>query len=463
MGKSKHISEAELPQLPWDGWPTVDDPIELCESEAVASINNQEMPGTAACLYTLAPSPHVIGDFSTDVPMLGIGGEDVTIRLKEQGFSVGGFWVNLRSHVQKKKKGRASTDIRFVVTEVTEPERTRASKVVLLIINLPAFSSSQDIKCKYDDGNGRTGSARIGHLVLSYRNWQLELTARIDISQAISEAKVTGYAATYVGELSRSDGEIFSCDEAEDALSFFHHFLSFACGGWCGLHLPTGKRKDQIITFRLWGNQQRTTEFSQCLPTWWDEKKGDILLELLPLFENLWISELWHKPLKDAIYWYVLANSLPNADASLILVHSALDLLSWVYLVKSGKSLSKKKFKDKSSAAGRFEILFKRLEIPNNKAPGLKELNDTFKNTEKERNLTQAFSEVRNDIVHPDSSKIKEECRTEAIRIASELGLWCFELSLLSIMGYPGKYHNRLKHQWSGEVEAVPWAESGKS
>ncbi len=225
-------------------------------------------------------------------------------------------------------------------------------------------------------------------------------------------------------------------------------------------NMATGKQDDGTTIFTLWGMKTATVWHDR--QKWWDAQYGDILSELLPLFESLWISGLWHKPLKDAIYWYVLANSLPNADASLILVHSALDLLSWVYLVKSEKSLSKKKFKDKkSSAADRFELLFKRLGIPNNKAPGVKELNDTFKNTEKERNLTQAFSDVRNDIVHPDSSKIKEECRTEAIRIASELGLWCLELSLLSIIGYTGKYHNRLKHQWSGEVEAVPWAESG--
>jgi hypothetical protein len=73
----------------------------------------------------------------------------------------------------------------------------------------------------------------------------------------------------------------------------------------------------------------------------------------------------------------------------------------------------------------------------------------------------QAFTEVRNALVHANPNKRQklQGLTGRAMLEVWNLGVWFLELTLLRIYGYTGSYGNRLNMQrWQGEVEPVPWA-----
>jgi len=444
MGKLRRVSQNQLPKLPWE-LPSCDSPLVLKEMSAIATICKKKVEGEAKFTYTLLPYPRVNCEFRTENAPISFTTSDVG-----QNLELGRFASQLPVfctgiHVDSKGSAR----IRFLLNGTVFLGDKRARTALLQVVNFPDFRSKHDFICDCDGS-----SQLLGHLTLKCRQWKLELTARVDIREAIEEAKRWGYAVTHIGQLSRPDGSSFSIEECRSALGLFQHFLSFARGAWCGLHLTMGISEEQTPVFWLWDRQ--VIDRWDNRPTWWDEQHGDILIELLPGFEKVWDSELWHDALREVIYWYVLANSLPNVDAAVILAHSALELLSWTYLVVEKKCVARKRFRN-LRASEKIRNLFDSLGIPLEMPDGADELQGAFKD-KKDRDLAWAFTDVRNSIIHPDDSKIREDVRPA--RIASQVGLWCVELALLRIMGYAGKYRNRLKHEWVGDVEDVPWAES---
>jgi hypothetical protein len=81
----------------------------------------------------------------------------------------------------------------------------------------------------------------------------------------------------------------------------------------------------------------------------------------------------------------------------------------------------------------------------------------------------QLVTKVRNTIIHPNDKnrKVLVEWETNYKVSASDirwetyrLFKWYITLVLLSMIGYSGKYANRLTHRKIGQVEPVPWAAS---
>ena len=92
-----------------------------------------------------------------------------------------------------------------------------------------------------------------------------------------------------------------------------------------------------------------------------------MLAQVFPGFVTLWMNNVWHKSVSDALYWYLGACDRRvgiGVDTGLILAQTALELLAWTYCVRDGKMISETGFQRKLSAADKLRLLASSLDIP---------------------------------------------------------------------------------------------------
>jgi hypothetical protein len=258
----------------------------------------------------------------------------------------------------------------------------------------------------------------------------------------------------------------FSVTEAEGILDALYYYISFARGIWCGPLLP--------IAF-----DSGVKKWSRWEPPWineWRERRSwfpkldyGVVQPLSDAFSgliSLWDDALWREPIKNAVHWYIEANTnAGGVEGGIILVQTALELLSWVYLVEDDSSavMSAKKFNE-LSAEKRILSLLEKLTIPTELPEQLLALSSAATLVEAE-NGVGALVSLRNAIVHPKRSRrqtiteVGVPARIEALSV----GLWYLELVLLKLIGYNGVYWSRLRSGNNEQVrDTVPWMRGGE-
>ena len=165
--------------------------------------------------------------------------------------------------------------------------------------------------------------------------------------------------------------------------------------------------------------------------------------------------DIWSKTIHAAIYWYLKANDDSRGiDAGVILAQAAFERLAYTYLVLDKGLLSRRQFGKKNTAAGNFEKLFDQLGIPTalpHACVQLKRISAMREFSEKWADLPKAITSIRNFLVHPKTKD--EQHYFDAMVDTWRASTWCLELAILGVIGYRGKYWNRIE----GRVETVPW------
>jgi hypothetical protein len=169
-----------------------------------------------------------------------------------------------------------------------------------------------------------------------------------------------------------------------------------------------------------------------------------------------WTDDDWCEALHEVIYWYLNANNSPRGiDAGIILTQASIERLSYEYSVKDKRLLTVKGFKD-LWASDKFRLLFSSLGIPLDipaTTPTLQSL--AISGQMNWIDAPHAITEIRNSLVHPEH-KHRGQFGT-AYYEAWNLGLWYLEMGILAVCGYSGSYGNRMKQQYVGQTENVPW------
>lgn len=161
---------------------------------------------------------------------------------------------------------------------------------------------------------------------------------------------------------------------------------------------------------------------------------------------------MWKDPIILAIHWYLDANAGSVAiEAKVVLACTALELLSWNYLVNEKRKLSSGEF-NKNNAKNNVRLLLELMRIPVDIPNELSELKTVGADG------PEALFNIRNRIVHPPSRPNARPITaypTEARRQALVLGLWYLELVILHLLNYHGHYWPRYSPQKL--TEPVPW------
>jgi len=329
--------------------------------------------------------------------------------------------------------------------------RKKAKKIIFHIFNFMNFRGVDSFTQLY---NGTM--YRLAYIDLKWKTFNIKIQSLPSTSDNIQYLKEnSGYKITQVGSIEKQNG-LISNEEQENLELALRYFLSFAKGSWISPTCLVGIAKTEED---IWYSFNSPNTDWKSLKSWFDPLHTSSLVEFFPLFMNLWDSERWKDTFKEVIYWFLNANDgARGVDTGLILTQTALERLSFEYVVYEKKLLSTKGFKD-IWASDKFRILFSSLNLPLDIPSSLSALSKKAK----EYNwldAPHALTEIRNSLVHPEHKK-HGKFETDIFIEAHTLSLWYLEMSILAICKFNGVYSNRLvSNKFVGTVENVPWIHS---
>jgi hypothetical protein len=268
-----------------------------------------------------------------------------------------------------------------------------------------------------------------------------------------------GYGLTHVGRLRRLDGANFRGQDGSDFLDHLFYFFSFCRGAYVSPILLVGKDAAGNCVWEKWA-ARKISPWKE-VGSWFSEFAAQELGQAFKGFVLRSVSPVWDEPLTLAIHWYVESNMCSGGiEGAIIMAQTAFELIAWTLLVEDRRTLGEDGFQ-KLPAVDKLRLILSFARVPLEVPPLLTELIRAAKGY----NWTdgpQVITEMRNALVHanPDKRKKVFGAGTKALFETWYLSLWYLELVLLSLMGYAGRYSNRLHREgWRGtEVETVPWA-----
>lgn len=303
---------------------------------------------------------------------------------------------------------------------------------------------------------GGNGGAMAGRLSFVTDGWTIIVDPVRELSDLDADLRSTGgFAITHVGRLMRDDGSEFDLSSADEILHCLLYMLSFAHGRWVAPILSVARDASGATVREDW--QNRILSHHQWHMSWFCDMASGTLEELFPKFWDRWRQPLWKDTIRRVVWWYVASNEKAGGlDGAVVLVQVALELLAWVIHVEDGHVLSAKGF-EALSAADKLRLLVHwigvTLQIPS-ELPSLARFAQERK--PKIEFGPWAFTEIRNALVHPKNRMILSGAENPLLDTWC-LGMWYLELALLRASDFRGKYTNRLRATYAGEVETVPW------
>lgn len=423
--------------------------IPLTRSEpATVSVAGKEEAGSAQIRLEFLPVPRIAADIRLDKAPGLFAMDDVgkTLKLKAQKVAIHVLPTSVRFSSERQPIVRL---LGIDAIDLGNPGERALHRVSFLVLNFPGFFGTE--RAVYREGNR---SEALDMITLQAHPWQIRLQLATAARGRIKEAKrSSGYVVTHVGEVLRIDGQSFSGKEVLALLDCLRRFLSFAIGRKCGVVLPYGFDLQSNVVWCQWW----TDLFEPWLArrAWFDGSKGALVENAFLGYMKRQAQPKWTRPLRDAIYWYLMANnSLAGIDAGIILAQPALELLAWTYLVEDKALFSRSQFR-KLKAHEAIRALLDQMGIPA-AAPreALRRIRASVSTAPAE--IPQLVAKVRNALVHPRGTRIDPYLQVMAN--VWSLALWTVEMALLRIIGYSGEYSNRLVSGYVGEYEEVPWA-----
>lgn len=294
---------------------------------------------------------------------------------------------------------------------------------------------------------------RLDYFFLESKVYEIKIQSTRDTSENIQSIKEDGISRiTQVGRIEKKNG-LISIREYRELEVALTHFLSFAKGSWINPSCSVGKTDENEIDWYLFNPPKNEWK---SLESWIDPlQNSSSMSKLFPLFMDRWESERWKDTLKEVIYWFLHANDGSRGiDAGLILAQTALERLSFEYVVHEKKLLSVKGFKD-LWASDKFRILFSSLNIPLNIPIELVHLGKEAKK-DNWLDAPHALTVIRNSLVHPEHKK-HGKYNFNIFNESHILSLWYLEISILAICRFNGKYSNRVNR---GSIEDMPYMEN---
>ena len=355
------------------------------------------------------------------------------------------------------------------ITETTIGTRPRASGSAIGTVRLGQRRAVRGIRFHLSNFHNYVGSnvkfsteGRVsysaGRLTLAADGW------KIVIDQSPGSANLQklltargGYGVGHAGLITRDDGSRFNVAEASDIWSTLHFFLSFARGLWCGPIIATGVgQKDTLWTeWESW----RISDWKG-VSSWLPKNDPSGLNHAFSTFRRLWNRSIWNGPLRELVHWYVEANLNSGAlEGSLVLGHTALELLAWMHVVVDKRLASTGQF-DGLSSARRLERALNSLKIPIAIPVDLAGVTKLAV-SRRLKSGPQVICKIRNALVHPTPTnrkflaKASKHDRYELVQLC----LWYLELGILAVLDYQGDYVTRLKAEVSmaEATTKVPW------
>lgn len=324
-------------------------------------------------------------------------------------------------------------------------------KVMEVQFSLPNFRKFLGVTITSEDHRKLTK----GRIILEDELQTILLDKVFDYDERFDKlSRKGGFLILYGGKIVFKKTSIAVAD-LQDLLGKVNLFLSFLNGRRIALFFLKGVTNNghAWIDYSCYHCDDYETVFTWSQP-------------MAPLsFNEMWnrFSQLWKVPtdrqfLQMAINWYIEANSGSGlAEGRIILTQTGLELLYNWLIVENRKMIMGKDAED-IAAANKLRLLLSQLNVASS-------IPDAFLHMQRysdgKKDGPDALVGIRNTLVHGNKNKRADLLKLDSSTIseALQLGIWYMELSILFILGYQGKYHNRAKdNRWRNQGEDVPWA-----
>jgi len=421
----------------------------VSNQDAVLKRGSTSLRSSLIITQEFLPKPYVKYDLTLSddsISLLNIlSNDDLKIELQNRSVELHVFESSSSSNSPSIIKARAKRE------PVTLGKDENINEVIFHVVNFVDywadnfdFSSAPH---KYTKGNRLSFVVNDFSIVIE----SLEYTQKL-----IKSLNSTGgYAITHIGKITTLNDKHLTGTNINIVLDQLYWFLSFSKGAWTPTILPVGFNSRGEKIWEQLGS--KSVESWRNTPSWFDPNNGKSLPNLFKSFTSIYFKDDWENYLKTAIYWYINANAQSSgADGSIIIIQAALERLSWAHYVNNTKSISSDGF-SKMKASDQIRLLLTYANI----TLAVPESLESLHSFSKEFNFDgpEAFTYIRNRLVHPPKGKEKKYI-SKVIGECWILSLWYLELVILKFLGYNEQYSNRLKRQWLGEVELVPWSDS---
>jgi hypothetical protein len=295
----------------------------------------------------------------------------------------------------------------------------------------------------------------MAEVTFSVGEWEVTLEPMDALSELLRAGiAARGHLGTHIGRLRRKDGALFRPESANELEDILYWGLAFARAQHVGVELTTGFHDNGLAVWRQW----RGTIVDRASPhfAWFEPKDPPELVELLTAFATSWVE--LGPSIPTALSFYLEANTSGVPETSIVVGAAGLDLITWLTLVERGPGLSVDAF-DRLWQSDRIRLLLDAASTPREIPAQLPNLaahaaNQTWVDG------PHAITELRNAIVHP-KRRMRAASAPVPVRVeAKRLLLWYFELAMLRLVGYRGRYVPHLASFPSGRIGAprpVPW------
>jgi len=418
----------------------------LYEGRCTISVDNINYEGTAQIKSVVLPKVKIVieAEFNDHrvAPLID----------KSISFSIGNHKIDamiissklqLQPVLSKLKLVSSKNDINIILDA--------KNKVQSIIFHLFNFHDFMDYNKLIRIDNG---GYRISETTLESSRYNITIQSLEETSDNIKVIQEKGISMlTQMGKIEKSDGTFISIQEYDELENMLVLFFSFTKGSWINPTCPIGiDDNDQ----RSWYIFNAPKSEWKSLSSWFEPTHNALTMssmkKLFLLFSELWEHENWQETLREVIYWFINANDgSRGVDTGIILAQTALERLSFEYVVNEKKLISSDGFK-KIRASDKFKLLFSSLgiplEIPTELIPLTKEAK-----SHQWLDGPHALTEIRNSLIHPEHKK-HAKFNIDIYIDAHKLSLWYLELSILAICGFDDVYSNRIKNSI---VEDVPY------
>jgi hypothetical protein len=292
---------------------------------------------------------------------------------------------------------------------------------------------------------------------ITFGDWFLMIEKIASKNEYDELKRFGGYLITHLGFLQKKDGADFTADEPKSVLNFLYLLLSFCKGVPTPTFLTQGLNSTgDVVWYEIGG--KRIASWKKCNN--WFTDAGIDLNAFTSGFHDLFNSKNFKNHIAEIINWYNTVYITSDNYSSVIICHTALELISWTYLTKELNVLTADGY-EKLSSGDRLSLTLTYKGIPINTPPKLKKLDALGKANNLSGPLL--YSTVRNKIVHPPSKRRNDFIGGKVVFETRLLGAWYLELFILALSNYNGHYSNITDYSgYRGATEFVPWANSRK-
>ncbi len=427
----------------------------LCEHPISFMYDDECYYGKAKFSLKLVPYPELVLSIKIDQLLRGTGPHAFFVRDEKFGdMQVGETQIEGWLRCYSPAADGNSSVIEWILKKqglgIQLNRETCFSRLVFHLFDFGDFSFD-DVSCERHGDS----SVKLSRIELYGVETKIQMNSLASTHSSAKQTKKDGIPRlSHVGEIVPVQTDSFSLENVTAIKRNFIDFLSFASGKKM---LPV-----LIVGFDDIGNE---AWHWMCSPekgrkggevSWLDKQDPSGMKEFYSCFENTMKNESWRDVLNGALYWYYQASKNSSLDTGIVLIQTALELLSFNYCVNHRGLLTEDGF-DKLRASDKLRIFFASLELDLAIPDDCNSLsNYAPKGRGEWLDFPHCFTEIRNSIVHPTNKKTKRFNR-EAYFEAWKCGMWFLELSILAICGYKGNHSHRLKKRWRGETEPVPW------